>query len=160
MKQEIERKWRLASTPSLVGFKSYSIKQGYVFVGQKEFRLRQKGQKYYFTFKGPGGVVRKEWERKIPALLFYLFWPLTWGSRLYKERYYYPYNYKTIEIDIFKRRLEGLLIMEVEFESEEEARSFEVPKDLNISEDVSSNPKYRAISLIRQGIPVHIDKKV
>ena len=41
------------------------------------------------------------------------------------------------ELDIFKGRLEGLTFVEVEFESEEEAREFELPDWFG--EDVSGN---------------------
>jgi CYTH domain-containing protein len=49
------------------------------------------------------------------------------GKRVRKMRYEYPYNGKNMEIDIFQDGLEGLVLIDVEFESEEDKNKFEMP---------------------------------
>jgi CYTH domain-containing protein len=47
--------------------------------------------------------------------------------RIVKNRYYYPYRNIVIEIDVFEDKLEGLMIAEIEFKSEEDLENFIAP---------------------------------
>jgi CYTH domain-containing protein len=49
------------------------------------------------------------------------------GKRTHKHRYYYPFQGKTAEIDIFQGKLKGLVVIEFEFNSAEEKNSFKMP---------------------------------
>ena len=49
------------------------------------------------------------------------------GKRLHKIRYYYNYNGRIIEVDVFQDGLKGLIMIDVEFDSEEEKDGFEMP---------------------------------
>ena len=44
-----------------------------------------------------------------------------------KDRYIIPYKNHKIELDIFKEKYEGIIFAEIEFESVEIARKFELP---------------------------------
>jgi len=49
------------------------------------------------------------------------------GKELHKIRYYYNYNGRIIEIDVYLDKLKGLISVDVEFDSIEEKDSFEMP---------------------------------
>ena len=49
------------------------------------------------------------------------------GKPLHKIRYLYDYDGKTAEIDVFKGPMEGLVLVDFEFETEEEMKNFEMP---------------------------------
>lgn len=49
------------------------------------------------------------------------------GKRLKKLRYYLDYNGKLLEVDVFQDALRGLVLIDVEFSSEEEKDNFVAP---------------------------------
>lgn len=49
------------------------------------------------------------------------------GRRVHKVRYYYDCNGKIAEIDVFTDKLKGLVLVDFEFETEEEKLKFEMP---------------------------------
>jgi len=49
------------------------------------------------------------------------------GKKAHKIRYYYDYNGRTAEIDVFQGALKGLVIVDFEFKTMEEKDSFEIP---------------------------------
>ena len=64
------------------------------------------------------------------------------GRIIYKTRYVVPLdNGLKVEIDRFKGFFEGVCFAEIEFKSEEQARSFEVPEWLG--EDISNQKRVR-----------------
>lgn len=143
-KLEIERKFTIKHLPENIDqYHHDEIKQGYVYTGEdgREFRLRQKSDKYYITFKQGSDLSRKETEQEIDKEKFDLMWPLTQNKRLEKTRYYIPYDKHTIEVDIYKGNNEGLVITEVEFDTEDEAKGFVAPEWFD--QDVTSNPDYK-----------------
>lgn len=49
------------------------------------------------------------------------------GKQVKKTRYYLEYNGRTLEIDVFKGQLAGLVLVDAEFDTEEEKLSFKIP---------------------------------
>ncbi|EKE11006.1 MAG: hypothetical protein ACD_15C00159G0002 [uncultured bacterium] len=49
------------------------------------------------------------------------------GKRLHKNRYFFPYENKTAEVDVFLDDLAGLVVVDFEFESREEMEKFAMP---------------------------------
>jgi len=140
MSLEIERKFLVKKTPALArDLEVVSIKQGYLAIEADgaEVRIRQKNQEFYLTIKGPGGLIRKETEIKLTSDQFRKLWPLTEGRRLLKDRYLIPAGNYEIELDVYFESLEGLILAEVEFESEVESKKFQVPDwvDKEVTED-------------------------
>ena len=71
------------------------------------------------------------------------------GILISKTRYLIPLNDKlTIELDIFSGELAGLLLAEVEFETEEAANQFVPPEWFG--EDVTFSSKYHNSTLSRK----------
>ena len=124
---EIERKFLIGTLPCLDGVRYDEIEQAYISVNP-EVRVRKKGNKYYQTEKGEGAMVRTESEWEIDERAYLDGKAKSEGRILQKARYYIPYKSHTIELDIYKGKHEGLIVCEVEFESESEALSFEIPE--------------------------------
>lgn len=115
------------------------IRQGYLSEGLYPLRIRQKGNKYELTKKEPktpGDFSRHEETTIYPKKEeFEKLWPLTVKS-LEKTRYFYPLvktsepskGGLTAEIDVFEKKLKGLVFVEVEFPSKKAMESF-IPPD-------------------------------
>ncbi len=128
---EIERKFKLDTLPELYKINPVVIRQGYLITcaDGAELRLRKKGEQFFQTFKKPGMEGRTEVETEISDSQFEELWPHTHGKRLEKIRYHYPLGKGlTAEIDVYSGKNEGLMVVEVEFKSMEEAQNF-IPPD-------------------------------
>src|SRR5690349_13600692 len=75
--KEIERKWVLGAVPPLDGRASDDVRQGYVFTGTTEMRVRSMGSRCFLTVKANAGDARDEWESEIPQWVFDAVWPST-----------------------------------------------------------------------------------
>ena len=62
------------------------------------------------------------------------------GVLIEKTRYEIPYGDRTIELDVFHGKYDGFLLAEVEFESVDQARTFQAPDWFGV--DVSGQPEY------------------
>lgn len=146
---EIEKKWLVKLTPDLKEESSAEIRQGYLKTPDDttELRVRQRGDHYYLTGKSSGGLCREETETDITEVQFELLWPLTEGRHIAKKRYVIPYQGHKIELDVYSGRHEGLLVAEVEFETEESAHSFVPPAWFGL--EVTNDVKYKNKSLAK-----------
>ena len=141
--REIERKFLVRNLPDrLTDFPHTELWQGYLAIdpGGVQVRLRKAGSRHSLTYKRGRGHVREEREIELTPEQFAALWPATEGKRLTKIRYDVPLGERTVEIDIYSGKHEGLVVAEVEFDSEESARDFPVPDWLGA--DVSHDPRY------------------
>ena len=91
-------------------------------------------------------MVREEYNLPLTAEAFAHLKEKIDGRIIQKRRYLIPYNDKlTIELDIFGGDLAPLQLAEVEFETEDEAKSFTPPEWF--SEDVTFSTKYHNSTL-------------
>jgi adenylate cyclase len=149
---EVERKFLVPEPPDLAGTDSDEIEQGYLAIGAAgEVRLRRKGQKLVLTAKRGSGLSREEGEIELDRESFEGLWPLTEGRRLHKRRHLIPDGDLTIELDVYEGDLAGLLVAEIEFASEDQARQFEPPEW--IGEEVTGDERYLNETLATQGRP-------
>jgi adenylate cyclase len=149
---EVERKFRLRQPPDLSSSESDPIEQGYLVVGADgEVRLRRKGKKTLLTVKRGAGLSRGEAEIEISAEQFEALWPLTEGRRLRKRRHVLAHDGLEIEVDVYQGELEGLIVAEIEFDSEEQARGFEPPDWLG--DDVTGDERFLNENLAVDGAP-------
>ena len=125
---ERERTFLVHRVPELGGPGS-SIRQGYLALdGKVQVRIREvDGSRRTLTVKGGDGAVRTELEWKIGPERFDALWPFTRGRRLEKLRHRVPISGHTAEVDVFAGDLEGLILVEVEFDSDEEMSAFAIP---------------------------------
>ena len=124
---EIERKFRVKGDFMPFVSKSYAIKQGYLCSDKKRtVRIRIKGNKGFITIKGAAnekGFSRFEWEKEIEASDAEQLLLLCDDGIIDKIRYEVPSDGKIFEIDVFRGVNEGLVLAELELESESEAFS-------------------------------------
>ena len=62
------------------------------------------------------------------AVDFHQLWPFTQNKRIEKHRYQLQQGPWIIEVDVFKGRLEGLILAEIEFPSLQAANDFTPPE--------------------------------
>jgi adenylate cyclase len=149
---EVERKFLVTELPKLDGTEADEIDQGYLAIGEDgEVRLRRKGERLLLTAKRGAGLAREEGEVELGREAFDRLWPLTEGRRLHKRRHVLPHEGLKIEVDVYAGELDGLVIAEIEFGSEEEARAFEPPGWLG--EDVTGDSRYLNETLATEGAP-------
>lgn len=156
--EEIERKWLINARDI-----PYNLKDG---VEQKivqtylnfspEIRVRNinNGEKYILTIKSNmsvDGLIRDEKEYYISEEEYNHLLTKQEGDTIVKTRYQIYDEGNIVEIDIFENQLEGLAYMEVEFETEEKAKTFEDPTW--VIKDVTDDIRYKNGYLARYGIP-------
>lgn len=151
---EIEKKFLLSGCPEILNIATrVSVKQGYLFVEDGELRIRQKDNKFFMTVKGDGSLSRSEWEVEIPQWVFESLWDKTAGKQIEKTRHEIEYQGLILEIDEYHGRLAGLYTLEIEFESEDAANAFVLPKQVSDAVDVTSNKAYKNKALAVNGRP-------
>jgi adenylate cyclase len=151
---EIERKFLVEELPD--GLDSYphrEIEQGYLAITDDvEVRVRRYGDLAFLTIKSAGGESRIEEEIEIDQRRFDALWPLTEGRRIEKRRYRLPGGEGlTIELDVYRGRLEGLITAEVEFGSLADAAAFTPPDWLG--RELTDEPRYKNKRLATDGLP-------
>ncbi len=146
MAKEIERKF-LVNTVNLPSLSNgHSIKQGYVPTHGATVRVRIRDEEAYLTLKGKvAGISRSEFEYAIPVKdAKQMLDELCTHPIIEKTRYLISYKGHIWELDVFEGYNKGLIVAEIELESEDE--SFEKPKW--VTEEVSYDRKYRNSNLI------------
>lgn len=106
---------------------SVHIRQGY-FAAVNTVRIRTCDDKAFLTIKGPsrnGGLVRYEFEKEITMDEANSLLKLCEPGMIDKRRYFVPCGKHTYEIDEFYGENEGLVLAEIELDSEDE--TFEKP---------------------------------
>ncbi len=128
---EIERKFLVKDLPDRLAEYSFrEIEQGYLNT-DPVVRVRKDGDSYYLTYKGKGLLAREEYNLPLDQASYEHLIAKADGIVLTKRRYQIPFSQDreyTIELDIFRGIYDGLILAEVEFESEEEARNFTPPQ--------------------------------
>jgi adenylate cyclase len=153
---EIERKFLVAEPPSDVSrWPSSAIEQGYLAVALDgtEVRVRRRdGRTAALTVKSGGDLRRVEEEIDIEPERFERLWPLTQGRRIQKTRYEIPaQDGAVIELDVYTGDLDGLVVAEVEFDSDETAAAFVPPPWF--AREVTDDPRYKNQRLACDGAP-------
>ena len=127
---EIERKFLVRNDDyKRQAYSSSRICQGYICTGHgRTVRVRIRDQRGYLTIKGPSntdGISRYEFEKEITLEEANELMKICEPGRIDKTRYLVKSGSHTFEVDKFYGDNEGLVIAEVELQSEGE--SFEKP---------------------------------
>lgn len=140
---EIERKFLVTSN----AFKSDALRKNHIAQGylssepERTVRVRIKGEKGFLTIKGKSsetGISRFEWEKEIPINEAKELLLLCEKGAIEKTRYEIQVGQHLFEVDEFHGENEGLIIAEVELQSESEI--FEKP--LWLGQEVTQDPRY------------------
>jgi adenylate cyclase len=145
---EIERKFLVKDDSfKAAAFSQNRIKQGYLSsVPERTVRVRTKGNYAYLTIKGASnesGLSRFEWEKEIPVDEAIKLLSLCEKGVIDKTRFEVKVGKHTYEIDTFYGENEGLIVAEIELESETEI--FEKPNWLG--KEVTNDHRYYNASL-------------
>lgn len=146
---EIERKYLVPALPAdYQNFPSHAIEQAYLCT-EPVVRIRRQDDDYYLTYKSKGLLVREEYNLPLTKESYEHLLEKADGMILTKRRYCIPLDDTglTIELDVFSGAYEGLVLAEVEFPTEEDARTFQAPDWFG--EDVTFSGEYQNSRLSR-----------
>jgi len=148
---EIERKFLVKSQAFKdEAFKKTHIKQGFLSTEkERTVRVRLKGEKGFLTIKGASsndGLSRFEWEKEITKEDAEQLFKLCKQGIIDKVRYEVKLGNHIFEIDEFFGDNEGLLLAEIELNTEDEA--FEKPNWLG--SEVTGDVRYYNSQLCNQ----------
>lgn len=140
---EIERKFLVKSSDfKEQAFTQNQIAQGYLSsLPERTVRVRIKGKKGFLTIKGigqQGGMSRFEWENEIPLDEAHELLKLCEKGKIEKTRFEIKVGKHVFEVDEFYGENEGLVMAEIELESETEF--FEKPNWLG--DEVTNDERY------------------
>jgi len=140
---EIERKFLVLSNDFIEeAFAKKRIVQAYITSNpERTVRIRIKEDKAYLTIKGKGnstGTTRLEWETEIPVADAEKLLTICEAGTIDKIRYEIKVGEHIFEVDVFAGVNEGLIMAEIELQSEDEA--FEKP--LWLGHEVTNDERY------------------
>ncbi len=149
---EIERKFLVKELPeNLEGFVKKEIEQTYIST-DPTIRLRKSDSDFILTVKGHGNLAREEFELPLDIDQYKRLLEKAETPTVSKTRYLIPIdNNLTAELDVYHGVLNGLLTVEVEFASIDEAEAFSPPAWFG--DDVSYDRRYKNTSLAINGLP-------
>ncbi len=136
-----EELWKKISPDKIV-----KIKQAYLSKDpEKTIRIRVAGDKGFITIKGKSvGASRPEYEYEIPLAEAVELINKFCNNAIEKTRHYVLYENKTWEVDVFEGPNAGLIVAEIELNSEDEKYS----KPEWIDRDVTTDRRYANSNLI------------
>lgn len=146
---EIERKFLVDRLPEhLEQYDTQQLEQAYLCT-DPVVRVRRQGDEYILTYKGKGHMVREEYNLPLNEQAYEHLLEKADGNVIRKRRTRIPWQSYMIELDIFEAPFEGLMLAEVEFETELEAVAFIPPEWFG--RDVTFEKKYHNSTLSRKG---------
>lgn len=150
MAQEIERKFLVKGDFKSEAFSHSRIVQGYISSARgRTVRVRIRDDKGYLTIKGgsnDSGTSRYEWEKELPLAEAEELMKLCEPGIIDKTRYLVRSGGHIFEIDEFYGENEGLVIAEVELQSEDES----YVKPGFIGEEVTGDVRYYNSQLMKK----------
>lgn len=148
---EIERRFLVADLPGDLPEPAV-VEQAYVTTMPVSVRVRRIDERRILTIKAGRGLERVEIERDLDDDEFAVLWNVANELRIAKRRHFVDIgDGHTAELDLFDGELTGRRLVEVEFDSTEEAARFVPPPWFG--REVTEDPRYTNSSLARFGWP-------
>lgn len=158
--KEIEKKYLLKdSIISLIDahdLHGHKITQFYTTITpDKGVRYRRMDDRYFKTIKQGTGASREEEETEIPEQKFHKKFKDRIKNPIKKTRYLFELEGKEYSIDVFKKELKGLYMLEIEFPTMEAFEAFRLPPLLEayVIKDVSYDESYKNKNMVLHGKP-------
>lgn len=151
---ERERKFLVERDTVVEGVgEGVALEQGYVALdGDTSVRVRRVGGiEGVLTLKAGTGATRTEVEWAVDDAQFAALWPLTEGRRLVKTRHHVAVGTFDATLDVFGDELEGLRLVEVEFDDEATMAAFVPPPWFG--PEVTDDGRYTNAALASRGRP-------
>lgn len=157
---EIELKFLCAAPVDIETWPHTEIEQAYL-CDSPVVRVRRDGDRYFLTYKSSGLMAREEYNLPLDENSYAHLLKKADTEPLSKTRYRKPIRRTlngvekdlTIELDIFHGRLAPLVMAEVEFETEEDAKAY-VPEAW-FGREVTWDKGYHNSNLIKDGLPAN-----
>lgn len=167
---EIERKFLLR--PCLpkhfleakgIKYRRFVLQQYYLAPANGEYiRYRRSDNHFYKTIKNGEGIVREEREYPVDMEEFETHLPSHTGKIIKKKRYVFDYKNVTYEMDRFRKSLNGLCFLEVEFDDLDSAMAYRLPDIFShlLIAEVTDDARFNNASLSKSAfIPsLHFDQ--
>lgn len=167
---EIERKFTVKKLPDNLDEYSYhQIEQGYLNVSPA-IRVRRQDDTYYMTYKGKGIVSHEEYNLALDKESYEHMVQKADGNVIRKKRYLIPLNQDAyssdylnahpemknqiesmemkIELDVFDKPFDGLIVAEVEFPTDEAASVYKMADWFE--QDVTDDRSYSNAQMSRK----------
>lgn len=139
---ETERKFLVKGEFRHLATSSSTIIQRYLAKDpEKTIRIRIADDKAWLTIKGKpmdGSITRGEWEIPLEKSEALEIMDLCLPGKIEKTRYLVPDNGHVFEVDVFHDKNEGLVIAELELDSDDE--TYEIPAWLG--DEVTGDRRY------------------
>lgn len=139
---EIERKFLVKGDYKHLAYNKTHIEQGYIASGNsRTVRVRIRDDKGYLTIKGPsglGGLTRYEFEKEISLEDARNLMSICLPGTIVKDRWLVKNGKHVVEVDEFFGENEGLVIAEIELNSEDE----EYLRPDFLGEEVTGDKRY------------------
>ena len=147
MAQEIERKFLVIGEDWRNGAESTVIRQGYLCTDkERSVRIRIAGSEAFHTVKGSmPGLARPEFEYPIPLADADELLGMCQKPLIEKTRYLVMHETWGWIVDVFEGDNSGLVVAEVELETETD----DVPLPVWAGEEVTDDPRYQNANLIQ-----------
>ena len=159
--KEIERKYLLnRSILKLLDQASTThkkITQFYIkATSHKSVRFRKYGSQYYKCIKHGTGGVREEIEEEVSPKVYKKNLKKCIGRSIKKIRYLFKFKGYEYSVDVYKKSLVDLFVMEVEFESIEAYENFVLPPILKkyVEKEVTEDEAYKNKNLALFTLPL------
>ncbi|MBL7160622.1 MAG: CYTH domain-containing protein [Candidatus Aenigmarchaeota archaeon] len=129
---ELERTFLAKAVPAgIEKYKSKEIVDVYIPASHPHptLRIRKEGDKFFLTKKQPVAGDASEQKEQTVELSREEFETLSSvpGKVVQKIRFYYPFEGRTAEIDVFQGQLRGLVLVDFEFSTPEDKAAFTRP---------------------------------
>ena len=145
---EIERKFLIRQLPENLNTYPFQILEQAYLCTDPVVRVRKSDDTYTLTYKSRGLMSREEYNLPLTLESYEHLKEKADGNVIRKKRFRIPLPEDlTIELDLFDEPFQGLILAEVEFVSEEQARSF-VPPDW-FGEEATWSTQYHNSTLSR-----------
>ncbi len=140
MPLEIERKFLVIKEKMAIDVRGEYLCQGYLNdEPNRTVRIRIAGECAFLTIKGPSkGISRSEFEYPVPVSEAREMLKMTISPPIEKTRYKIRHEGLLWELDIFHGSNEGLLLAEIELQSEDQ----EIKLPPWAGKEVSGDPRY------------------
>jgi CHAD domain-containing protein len=158
--KEIERKYLL--NRSILEFLDKTstthkkITQFYIkATASKSLRFRKYGSQYYKCIKYGTGGVREEIEKEASKKVYKKNLKKRIGRNIKKIRYLFKLDSYEYSVDVYKKPLENLYVMEIEFNTLESYENFILPSTLKtyVEKEVTDDEAYKNKNLALFGLP-------
>ncbi len=162
MSFEIERKFLLTSDEIIklleqdgLDFIKKYIQQIYIKITQDfEIRLRKIDNEHFLTKKSGIGLKRQESEEVIIEDIYNASKKGRVGSKICKTRHIFRLQNLKANIDVYDKKFKNLVVLELEFDREDEAKEFKLPDFFGsfIMKEITNDESFKNKNLALYGL--------